>query len=98
MAEKNKKRLKLPVELDESGEFGIDPERLDASIHERINQIAEEKTPGSNHRLTISMVIGIFLMFLVALLFLRGLAILGVVLLVAAIFNVGNVVKWIESR
>jgi hypothetical protein len=100
MERERKKKFRVPVEVDDEHGFSIDEERLDESLHRRIDELADEKVTESKSslRVTIASVLGLFFLGVVAVLAMRGAVLLAFILILAGMFNVGSVVNWIEGK
>lgn len=98
--EKEKKRINLPVEIDDDGQFGIDEDRLDESLHRRIEELARERTyeKVSAIRMVVATILGFFLFGIISLLLLRGGFLLAAGIICAVLFNIGNITRWIENE
>ena len=97
--ERERKKIRLPVEVDDDG-FSIDEERLDESLHRRVDELAEQKLVErrSGLRITIASILGIFAVGIIAVLVMRGALLFAVILILAGMFNVDSIVNWIEGK
>ena len=97
--EREQKRVRLPVEVDDDG-FSIDERRLDESLNRRIDELAKEKVAKGKTSLivTISFVLGVVFLGLVAVLVMRGALLLASIMVLASMFNISGIVNWIEGK
>ena len=97
--EREQKRVRLPVEVDDDG-FSIDEQRLDESLNRRIDELAKEKVSKgkTSLRVTISFVLGVVFLGLVAVLVMRGALLLASIMVLASMFNISGIVNWIEGK
>jgi hypothetical protein len=98
MMEKERK-VRIPVEVDDDG-FMINEDRLDESLHRRIDELANEKVAKSSTHLrtTLAALLSLFVLGMIVILALRGAVILSFILILAVLFNAGGVAAWIEGK